>query len=76
MCLQSVGERATVSYLLKEGNDFMALSKLFQLFIQNGKKLLSYLSVLEKGGLLIFLRKDKFAVLVSGGQVGKMENPI
>ena len=34
---------------LKEDDDLMLLSKFFQLLIQKGKKLLSYLFVLGKG---------------------------
>ena len=43
---------------LKEDDDLMALSKLFQLFMQNEKKLFAYLPILEKGGPVAFLREE------------------
>ena len=44
----------------------MVSSNLFQLFIQNGKKMLSHLSVLENGGLITFLRIETLFTLYTG----------
>ena len=49
-----------------DGKDLMELSKVFQLFIQNRRKLLSYLSVMEKGDLVILIRTDALGVICPG----------